>query len=127
MAWEFENDRPIYTQLLEMIQMMIIAGRYRSGDKIPPVRELSVEAGVNPNTMQRALQELERLGLLNVNRTAGRTVTDDAELIDRIRKQKAMDYTGRYLLDMRRLGYDGQAILTLLHSEMEKTDAGNLS
>ena len=125
MAWEFENDRPIYTQLLEMIQMMIIAGRYRSGDKIPPVRELSVEAGVNPNTMQRALQELERLGLLCVNRTAGRTVTEDTALIEKIREQKALDYTGRYLLDMRRLGYDRQAVMTLLHSEMEKADGGS--
>ena len=125
MAWEFENDRPIYTQLLEMIQMMIIAGRYRSGDKIPPVRELSVEAGVNPNTMQRALQELERLGLLSVNRTAGRTVTEDTALIEKIREQKALDYTGRYLLDMRRLGYDRQAVMTLLHSEMEKADGGS--
>ena len=119
MAWEFENDRPIYTQLLERIQMMIIAGQYKAGDRIPAVRELSVEAGVNPNTMQRALAELERIGLLFVNRTAGRTVTEDRELIERLRLQKAEDYTGKYLSDMKQLGYQPDELLQFVRSQID--------
>ena len=62
MAWNLNSDRPIYAQILEVIQLRIIAGQYKSGDKIPSVRELAAEAGVNPNTMQKALSELERSG-----------------------------------------------------------------
>ena len=64
MAWNLDSDRPIYAQLLEVMQFRIIAGQYKSGTKIPSVRELAAEAGVNPNTMQKALTELERSGLV---------------------------------------------------------------
>ena len=60
MAWNLNSDRPIYAQILEVIQLRIISGRYRPGEKIPSVRDLAAEAGVNPNTMQKALSELER-------------------------------------------------------------------
>ena len=64
MAWKLDSDRPIYAQILEIIQMQIISGKYQPGDKIPSVRELAADAGVNPNTMQKALSELERSGLI---------------------------------------------------------------
>ena len=76
MAWNLNSDRPIYAQILEVIQLRIIAGQYKSGDKIPSVRELAAEAGVNPNTMQKALSELERSGLVMAQRTSGRIVTE---------------------------------------------------
>lgn len=122
MAWEFENNRPIYTQLLDKIQMMIISGKYKSGDRFTAVRELSVEAGVNPNTMQRALQELERIGLVSSNRTSGRLVTEDTDLIERIKEQKASEYTQVYLNNMRALGIGTEKILQMVTNEAKKKD-----
>ena len=64
MPWELDNDRPIYLQLMERIQQDIVSGIYKPGDRLPSVRDLAVEAAVNPNTMQKALSELERSGLV---------------------------------------------------------------
>ena len=69
MPWELDNDRPIYLQLMERIQQDIISGIYKPGDRLPSVRDLAVEAAVNPNTMQKALSELERSGLVSVSYT----------------------------------------------------------
>ena len=80
MDWKLEDDRPIWTQLTEQLKRRIIAGVYPPGSKLPPVRELAAEAGVNPNTMQRALAQLEQDGLARADRTAGRLVTQDAEI-----------------------------------------------
>ena len=77
MAWNLDADKPIYAQLVEIIQMQIISGQYRAGDRLPSVRELAAEASVNPNTMQKALAELERNGLIYTQRTSGRMVTED--------------------------------------------------
>ena len=81
MRWEFSNDAPIYTQLIQQIKVGIVAGVFPPGERLPSVRELATEAGVNPNTMQRALAELERDGLVYSQRTAGRFVTEDKEMI----------------------------------------------
>ena len=83
MAWELRNDRPIYVQIVERIQMQIISGVYKPGDKLPSVRELAMEAGVNPNTMQKAFGELERKELIVTIRTSGRVVTEDDAMIER--------------------------------------------
>ena len=72
MPWELDNDRPIYLQLMERIQQDIVSGIYKPGDRLPSVRDLAVEAAVNPNTMQKALSELERSGLVYSQRTSGR-------------------------------------------------------
>ena len=77
MKWQFSNDAPIYTQLIEQIQVGIVAGAFPPGERLPSVRDLATEAGVTPNTMQRALAELERDGLVFSHRTAGRFVTED--------------------------------------------------
>ena len=74
MTWHFENDRPIYTQLLEQIRLRIISGIYAAGSRLPSVRELAGEASVNPNTMQKALSELEQSGIIYSQRTSGRFV-----------------------------------------------------
>ena len=91
MAWTLNADRPIYTQLVEKIQRDIVSGVYKAGDKIPPVRELAAEAAVNPNTMQKALAELERMGLLYTQRTSGRFVTEDGEMINKIKNEMASE------------------------------------
>ena len=78
MKWEFNDDTPIYLQIMEHFKTEIASGGLKAGDKIPPVRELALEAGVNPNTMQKALSELEREGLLESQRTSGRFVAEAA-------------------------------------------------
>ncbi|QQE46236.1 Uncharacterized HTH-type transcriptional regulator yegW [Peptoniphilus harei] len=83
---EFDNNRPIYIQLLEDFKLKISSGEWKSGDKMETVRNLAQTYGVNPNTVQRALQELEREGLAKSNRTSGRFITDDEELIEKIAK-----------------------------------------
>ncbi len=114
MGWNFESDRPIYTQLLEQIQQRIIAGIYGPGEKLPPVRELALEAGVNPNTMQKALAELERTGLIHAQRTTGRFVTEDEQMIQDCRQQLALDKIAFFLHSMRELGYAREEILELM-------------
>lgn len=83
MAWNLNSDRPIYAQILEIIQMRIVSGIYRPGERIPSVRELAAEAGVNPNTMQKALSELERSGLVIAVRTSGRVQELGLEMFER--------------------------------------------
>ena len=81
MAWQFRNDIPIYTQLIAQIQQRIVSGALLPGERLPSVRDLAAEAGVNPNTMQRAMMEMEREELVYSQRTAGRFVTEDGERI----------------------------------------------
>lgn len=114
MPWEFHNDRPIYLQLMENIQQKIINGTYKPGDKLPAVREFATEASVNPNTMQKALSELERCGLIYANRTTGRFITDDANLIEEIKFNAAKEHMHEYLKDMKNLGFSYKDAANLL-------------
>lgn len=114
MAWNLNSDRPIYAQILEVIQLRIIAGWYKSGDKIPSVRELAAEAGVNPNTMQKALAELERSGLVMAQRTSGRVVTEDMEMIKQTRNMLAREQADVFISKMKELGFNKKEILALL-------------
>ena len=117
MTWVFENDQPIYTQLVDQIKFAIVSGELPPGARMPAVRELSLEAGVNPNTMQRALQELEREGLVFSQRTAGRFVTEDITVIDEIKKTLATGQIESFLKAMQELGYDRQGIIDLLKED----------
>lgn len=114
MAWNLDSDRPIYTQILEVIQYQIIAGRYRPGERLPSVRELAAEAGVNPNTMQRALSELERNGLVMALRTSGRVVTEDMEMIGEVRNKLAKEQIREFMDKMEKLGFKKEEIVSLL-------------
>lgn len=114
MAWSFKEDRPIYTQLLEQIQARIVTGQYKIGECLPSVRELAAEAGVNPNTMQRALAELERIGLVYSQRTSGRMITDDAQKIGEMKMQLAQDVIEEFLQNMKKLGYEQKEIAQLI-------------
>ncbi|WWR17077.1 GntR family transcriptional regulator [Lachnospiraceae bacterium JLR.KK008] len=117
MAWKLDSDRPIYAQLLEQIQMQIVSGRYPCGGKLPSVRELASEAGVNPNTMQKALQELERQGLIQTQRTSGRFVTEDTDRICHTRQELARELLAHFLHNMQQLGYEKKEILSFFESE----------
>ena len=114
MPWEFSSDRPIYLQLMENIQQKIISGVYQPGDKLPSVRELATEAAVNPNTMQKALSELEKDGLIYANRTTGRFITDDAHLIEEIKFHAAKEHMHEYLKHMKNLGFSYKDSANLL-------------
>lgn len=114
MSWELKNDRPIYTQLLEQIEQKIISGEYEKGSKLPSVRELASEAAVNPNTMQRAMAELENRGLIRTNRTAGRVVTEDESILIQIRENRAKDFTKDYMSKMSELKYSKDEIINFI-------------
>lgn len=114
MQWNLKGDRPIYQQLVELITMQIVSGMLQAGDKMMPVRELANEAGVNPNTMQRALAELERQGLLYSSRTTGRYVTEDAALIMRVRESLAEEQITDFLARMEQLGYDKEKTIFMI-------------
>ena len=114
MDWTFRADAPIYMQLCERLTLAIVSGGYAPGERLPAVRELAVDAGVNPNTVQRALSELERCGLVYAQRTAGRFVTEDAERIERERRRIAEERTSGFLSAMEELGYDRAQTVALL-------------
>lgn len=116
MAWIFSSERPIYQQIAEHIRVDIIRGRYRQGERLPSVRELAAEAAVNPNTMQRALAELEESGIVGAQRTSGRFVTEDSEVLEKIKKQVAMDLAGDFVKKIRGIGYTLQEGIELLQS-----------
>ncbi|WP_352419227.1 GntR family transcriptional regulator [Proteiniborus sp.] len=123
MQWNIDSERPVYIQLIEQIQAGIISGYYNLGDKLPSVRELATEAGVNPNTMQRALAELEQTGLVYTNRTSGRYITSDIEVIKKLKKQSAKNIIVDFIEKMKQLGYEEDEILecvTKILEEMRK-------
>ena len=104
MAWQFTSSRPIYQQIVDEIELRILNGTYEMGMRLPSVRDLAMLAAVNPNTMQRALSELEEMGLLTTQRNAGRTVTTDEETVKRARSAKADLLMETFLLQMKSLG-----------------------
>jgi DNA-binding transcriptional regulator YhcF (GntR family) len=114
MVWKFVNDRPIYAQIVEHIQLGIVSGAIPPGAAMPSVRVLAVEAEVNPNTMQKALAELETQGLLHTQRTTGRTVTEDEEMIIRLREKLAEDYIIQFFTGMQSLGIGRTEALRML-------------
>lgn len=120
MEWHFRNDQPIYTQLTQQITLAILSGSIPSGGGLPTVRELAADAGVNPNTVQRALAELEGTGLLHTQRTAGRFVTEDTAVIQSAKEDLARSRTREYLESMAQLGYDRQQVKALLEEWKEE-------
>ena len=120
MKWNITADRPVYLQLIEQLELAIVAGEYRAGARLPGVREMAAGAAVNPNTMQRALQELEARGLLNTQRTAGRTVTADDAALHALRRRRAQTLAGEFLHQMHALGLTETEIETLLRETAQQ-------
>lgn len=106
MSWHFDDERPIYNQIVNRILTDVVTGVYKPNDRLPSVREFAADAGVNPNTMQKALVDLERTGVVYARTTAGRFVTDDAELIEQVRKDMLEDEVSRYLQRCKKFGLD---------------------
>ena len=120
MQWQFSNDAPIYTQLIQQVKVGIVTGAFPPGERLPSVRDLATEAGVNPNTMQRALAQLEQEGLARADRTAGRLVTQDTEVLERVRRAEARTVIRQYLDAMAALGYNPDRAAALLREEEVK-------
>ena len=120
MTWVFTADRPIYAQIVEQVKLRIVSGFYMPGEKLPSVRELAADASVNPNTMQKALADLEQAGLLYTQRTSGRYITEDAAMIQTEKKSLAVAQIREFLQKMRILGYDSGEILHLVEEIMKE-------
>ena len=118
MAWEFKNDRPIYAQILEHMEFDILSGKYSPGEKVPSVRELAADAAVNPNTMQRAMVELERRGLVYTERTNGRFITENMDMLQDVKRRIAEDYIGEFVDKMKKIGYSEEEVKNLMQNHM---------
>ena len=117
MSWKLDTDRPIFIQLVEILKTDILSGKLSPGDKISTVRDLAQEAAVNPNTMQRAMTELERLGLVYTERTSGRFVTEDTNRIEEAKKELASRRIQEFLSAMEGLGYAPDEITELMEGQ----------
>lgn len=114
MAWQFTSNRPIYVQIVEEIELRILNGTYEKGMRLPSVRDLAMLAAVNPNTMQRALAELEEMGLVTTQRNTGRTVTTDESAVSRARDSKADLLAETFMMQMKALGLSRKEVLERL-------------
>ena len=119
MPWALDADRPIYAQLVEKIQLDIVSGKYEAGDKLPSVRELAAEASVNPNTMQKAMQELERKGMVFAQRTSGRFITEDRVMIQQLKEEMASAQIQEFFQKMMQLGFQKEEMMNMIQKALE--------
>lgn len=122
MGIEFDNNQPIYLQIMNYIKGEIITGKLKPGDKIPSVRELAAELQINPNTVQRTFQELERETIVETRRGMGRYVTGSEETILTVKKEMAQDVLDRFIRGMQELGFQGEDILTAVAESIHQRD-----
>ncbi|ASB96637.1 GntR family transcriptional regulator [Streptococcus equi] len=120
MSWKFDEKSPIYAQIAQHIMLQIVSQEIKSGDQLPTVREYAEIAGVNPNTMQRALTELDREGIVYSQRTAGRFVTDNQELIARKRRELAINELKSFISNMIKIGFERSEIIPVLSTFLEE-------
>ena len=114
MEYIFDNERPIYIQLVEMIRIDIVSGKFEKGQRLPSVRELALMIKVNPNTMQKALAELEDEKLIYTERTNGKYVTEDEKLIEKVKKKLAQEKVNNYLNSMKNIGINYELAIQYL-------------
>ena len=119
MDFALTSDRPIYMQLMEQLELRVVSGSYKPGERLPAVRDMAAQAGVNPNTMQKALTELERKGLVFTQRTSGRYITEDEAMIKKLRELLAKMQVDDFFTKMNDLGYTRAQAVCLLQ-ELEK-------
>ena len=117
MNFIFDNDRPIYIQLVEQLKEYIVAGEFKAGEKLPSVRELAIQIKVNPNTVQKALAEIENQKLIYTERTNGKFVTENEKLIENVKKELANQKVQKYFQDMHKLGINKQDAITYLQEK----------
>ena len=123
MRWKLDDNAPLYLQIADRIKLGIVSGQYAPGGRIDSVRDLAQLSGVNPNTMQRALGKLEDEGLLLTNRTTGKFVTEDTEMIDKIKRELARRHIEEFLENMKQAGFLPEEILALLKARVSKGES----
>ena len=114
MSWNLDSSKPIYTQIIEKIQMDILSGKYQPGARLPSVRDLAADAGVNPNTMQKALADLERSNLVHSARTSGRFITEDTVMIDKMRENLAKAQIQEFFEKMKQMGFNQEKTILFM-------------
>ncbi|WP_379136507.1 GntR family transcriptional regulator [Paenibacillus sp. sgz500958] len=122
MTIEFDNNSPIYIQIMNYIKGEIVRGKLKPGDKILSVRELAVELQINPNTVQRTFQELEREEVVETRRGMGRYVTSEEDKIMMIKQEMAQEVLERFIRGMRELGFDGDDIVSIVSDSIRNND-----
>jgi len=116
MKFIFDNNIPIYIQLVDSLKIYIISGKIKAGEKLPSVRDLAFQIKVNPNTVQKALGELESQGLIYTERTNGKFVTDDKNLIDKLRNEYASSLVLNFISGMESIGIEKKDIIKYLNN-----------
>ena len=121
MAWTFDEKSPIYLQIAYRVKLKIASKELSMGQQLLPVREFAQEAGVNPNTVQRAFQELEKEGLVYSARTSGRFVTEDEKLIDQKRHEIAQSLMKNFVTEMAAIDFSSPEIKSIITDYIEQT------
>lgn len=124
MGEEFQASRPIYMQIVDKIIQQIIRGELMPGNKLPSVREMAVQTGVNPNTIQRTYSELERMEIVETRRGQGTFVTENINLIDEIKVRKQKDIIEAFFINMQELGYSEEEMLSGLNRYIKEKAGG---
>lgn len=114
MAWRFSADRPVYIQIADRIRKSVLSGEYQAGEQIPTVRQLALEAAVNPNTVQHAFTELESEGIIIAKGTLGRFVTDDQQVVQAVREEMARQLAKDFVEQMGQLSITAQQAVELI-------------
>lgn len=114
---EFDNNAPIYIQVMDMIKKQIASGELKSGDKLPSVRELAVSLKVNPNTVQRTYQELDRGEITNTQRGLGRYVTEDIMYIRHLKEEMSREIIQYFIEEIQELGLTKQEVLMIISKD----------
>ncbi|MDQ0359735.1 GntR family transcriptional regulator [Breznakia pachnodae] len=118
----FDPNIPIYLQIMDEFKKNIVSNTFALGSKVKSVRDLAIEYGVNPNTVQRALSELEREGLLRSERTSGRYICEDEELIKKLKIEQATSIVDKFISDMKSLGFHKKMIVEVVGKTLEKDE-----
>lgn len=119
MAWSFSSDKPVYVQIAERIMASVVSGEYKPAEQIPTVRQLALEAAVNPNTIQHAFSVLENEGVIVSQGTVGRYVTEDASVIEQCRKQMTEQIVKKFVKDIEKLSVDKAQVLSMIGEAMQ--------
>lgn len=120
MAWQFSTDKPIFQQIVDIISTDIICGKYKPGEKLETVRDLAIQAGVNPNTMQRALTELENTGLVYTKRGSGRFINENSEFTKKVTDNVLKEKVHEFLQSMRSLGLTDEQIMAAVEAVIKE-------
>ena len=122
---EFDNNTPIYIQVMDMIKKQIVSKELQGGDRLPSVRELAIALKVNPNTIQRTYQELEREGIAETQRGLGRYVTDDGQRTRLLKDEMCNALIKNFIKEMRALGFTDDRIIHIMSNNLEEAGSGH--